>query len=178
MSRARLAATLAALLMSGPAVAGDGQLMAANLGGYTSEPRESLDSFITRVAEVGQFQMDRFNAEVCGQITRKGDVYGIVLQTNGSQILCYSDKANVLPGHELTGMTFHTHPPADADGIMRFTEETKRTAHLTGMGGINAQRVAPGFSGIDYDGGPGYVLEDGSLLFQEGRGTDRVVSTR
>ena len=143
-----------------------------NVGMYESLPGQSLDEFLLTMGGEAAMIGNDLNAEVCGRITVRDEVYYLNLYTNYSQLFCRvaatrSDKQD-------TGLSIHTHPERKGERVY-LTAASRTTAWVVGAQHRNDVRVGTGFSDGDYADGPGYVIESCKLMFQSGRGTERDV---
>lgn len=133
------------------------------------ESASSVDEWIASIAPIAGEYTREHGTEVCGVIARDADGrLGIVLGTTGSPYSCGFSHANVPDGFVSTGETFHTHPKSRG-GKAKLTMVQRRQ--------FGSHRVSEkDFSPADYADGPGYVLTNDYLLFQNGPGSRRVVT--
>lgn len=75
------------------------------IGTFTSQPGESMDQFVTRVAPEAVAYTMKHNVEVCGMIAKEGEGYVLTVKTQNVNNGCTIE----VPVNS-TGMTFHTHP--------------------------------------------------------------------
>ncbi|RTQ81750.1 MULTISPECIES: hypothetical protein [Stenotrophomonas] len=141
---------------------------------YTSEPGEAKEAFLLRIApEVAAWTAEN-QAEACAFVATDGQRWGLKLITLRSQFECVFAYGVVPEGMTTTNETFHSHPPADGGGYITLTEGTKAAAAALGdasLGRVRQLRVENGgeFSERDFKAGPGYLITNGRLLFQNGR---------
>lgn len=62
------------------------------IGTFTSQPGESMDQFVTRVAPEAVAYTDEHNVEVCGAIGQDGPEMTLVLTTDGNAMECKVSK--------------------------------------------------------------------------------------
>jgi len=145
------------------------------VGTYTSEPGEAKEVFLLRIApEVAAWTAEN-QAEACAFVATDGERWGLKLITLRSQFDCVFAYGVAPEGMETTPETFHSHPPADGGGYITLTESTKAAALALGdpsLRRVRQMRVENRgeFSERDFDAGPGYLITNGRLLFQNGRG--------
>ena len=145
-----------------------------------SEPSETKEAFVRRLAIYMQAWTQEHGAEVCGFLATDGERWGVRLTTQKSQAFCFFAAAMVPEGMTATPETIHTHPSAK-NGWLAVNDSTRAAAkaigdYKLGSRGTHWMKVEPGFSGDDYNAGPGYLVVDGRVLHQAGRGTEREVS--
>ncbi|HGM7285111.1 TPA: hypothetical protein ACKP7V_000884 [Stenotrophomonas maltophilia] len=142
---------------------------------HTSEAGETKEAFLLRIApEVAAWTAEN-QAEACAFVATDGQRWGLKLITLRSQFECVFAYGVAPEGMTPTNETFHSHPPADGGGYVTLTEGTKAAAAALGdasLRHIKMMRVENGgeFSKRDFDAGPGYLITNGRLLFQSGRG--------
>lgn len=116
---------------------------------------ESKEAFLVRVGRYMQGWTNRNDVEACGLIAESEGRYAVAVNTQRMRDQCLT--GFVLPGWKHTGENIHSHPRERlARGFRRSTQ-----AH---------------FSDVDYLS-PGYLVANGHLFYQNGVGTDRVVSS-
>lgn len=115
-----------------------------------SQPGETMDAFVERIAPQAVAISNRAGLEVCGAIAEADGVYSIRMVQGGPRA-CTIDFKDVEAGFVSTGQTFHTHPYAPS--------------------------TRSGFTRADY-AAPGYLAEGWTLKHQAGWGTDRFVTRR
>lgn len=140
------------------------------VGEFTSQPGESKDAFVTRVAKPLLAWTVANEMEACGAIAEKDGLYSIILTTQNSQLRC--DAIAVYRGWTFIQETLHSHVQK-----LRITI-TARTAALSKGRNMEGDlfRIQDGYSPADYKAGAGYLVNNGQLLYQHGKGTQRVVA--
>jgi hypothetical protein len=142
---------------------------------HVSVPGEAKEAFLLRVApEVATWTAEN-QAEACAFVATDGQRWGLRLITLRSQFECVFAYGVAPDGMTTTAETFHSHPPADGGGYVTLTEGTKAAADALGdtsLRRVRKLRVENGgeFSERDFNAGPGYLITNGRLLFQSGRG--------
>jgi hypothetical protein len=147
-ARAAMIAILFALL-SMPAFAAD--TTPTFVTSYTSNPGESLDAFAVRIAP-DAFKQSEYG-EICGEFSKAGDTYSIDMYTIKRWQECSYTRVK---GREYIGLTYHTHV------VLGFDQAARNILSN------------PRFSEADY-AHPGYMTSGKKVLFQNGKGTERVV---
>lgn len=140
---------------------------------------ESLESFVLRVAP----ELDSFTRqsghEACGMIaqTPSGNQFGVRLITIKGAMTCSMLRSNVPDGMRAQNVSIHSHPhkrsvfPTAAD-VNYYAENPMVSGRMIKRG--SPEKVGGAyFSQGDYQAGPGYLVAEGRLLYQEGVGTDR-----
>lgn len=152
-------------------------LVRMDMAEYLSEPGESLDAFMLRVAPV----LDQFTAanewEACAAIgkTPEGDRYGFILTSSQAALGCLVYTDSLPEGMVSAGLTLHSHPGTKEvyPGYM-----DRQIMAMRGRKVLQAEmknHARGGFSPEDFDAGPGYLVAGGMVLYQEGRGHIRRV---
>ncbi|HEL4296726.1 TPA: hypothetical protein UM674_000655 [Stenotrophomonas maltophilia] len=118
---------------------------------HTSNPGESMDAFIVRIAPVAVAEAKARRAMVCGVIGQSDSSYSLRLKTDGEPLNCEIVMDDLESGAVSSGQTFHTHK-SDPFGPARFSYD-------------------------DY-AAPGYLAQDNTVMHQRGRGTARIVTGR
>lgn len=67
-----------------------------------SQPGETLDAFVVRIARKAEMESRKANAEVCGAISEQDNRYQVSMQTKGSNIQC-------TVAHSDSDYLIHTH---------------------------------------------------------------------
>ena len=162
-------ATLALALLSAVGVADAGENAVRVTTTTSIAPAASVDDWIISIAPIAEAYTREHGVEVCGVIARAVDGrLGIVLGSTGSPYSCGFSHANVPDGFISTGETFHTHPESHG-GKAKLTMAQRRQ--------FGSHRISEkDFSPADYADGPGYVLTNEYLLYQNGPDTRRVVT--
>lgn len=182
-----LSGLLLAALLTAPAIAHPPLITVQEwlVGTYTSAPGETKAAFLLRVAGVLDEWSRTEHTEACGPIAQYPDGrYVVALTTQRSQIMCVH---SITPpdGATLTGDSIHDHPGATSKsgGVLLNSDDAvaaraagdwakwrcARTRHCW------ADVWPDRFSDDDYNGGTGYLVASGRLLYQHGRGTSVVV---
>lgn len=144
------------------------------------ESEEKLD-FLKRVGRVLHGYTSTTNLEACGVIIeRPGQAEGtegkwvVPLVTQMSHIACAG--VITLPHDgQMTGETIHSHPSLENGRYVVNQADSKFFQGLHGKRVRRGQRMSmnkgPGesFSPTDFAAGPGWLVENGQLLFQSGR---------
>lgn len=158
------------------------------VGDYSSNPGESYDAFVLRVATALAQWTNDTGTEACGPIEQAKDgTYHVQLTTEKAQTACLQSIV-AGPGMTYTGDNIHSHPAAKNGGYtVRLTGHDLAALEALGrMKLVNELRrfnirtlpVEPDtFSPDDYASGPGYLVVKGQLLHQHGKGTSQVIST-
>lgn len=149
-------------------------------GTYTSEAGESKLDFVIRVAKELQKWTDLTSWEACGPIAKTADGYVIQLTTNKAQTLCLRS-TSVPEGSVAIGESIHSHPTSET-GYVTFND-MDRAAHKAVHDWKFADRSIKTvmveqhhFSPDDFKEGAGYLVNQGQLLYQHGKGTEVVVT--
>lgn len=191
MSTCRPLLTLAAValtaLTAGPVAARPPlvKVQAWEVGTYTSNTGETKDAFVLRVAAVLDEWSRTEHTEACGPIAQYPDGrYVVALTTEKAQTMCIQSTAPPA-GAVLTGDTIHNHPePTSRSGMVRLgaddavalraaKDDMWRCARRRSGCWVNVKPYE--FSGADYNGGAGYLVVAGRLLYQHGWRTSAVV---
>jgi len=115
-------------------------------------PGETMDQFVARISARAVATTDQSRVMHCGVIGQAGDRYSIRIGTSGTWKSCLIDLSNTANGFESTGVTFRT--------------------------ATNDQDSKRGFTDEDFKRPRGYIAFGDVVRYQEGRITDRPVSTR
>lgn len=144
-----------------------------------SQVDENLESFVLRVApELDSFTRESGH-EACGMIaqTPNGNQFGIRLITIKGAMTCSMLRSNVPDGMRAMNVSIHSHPykrsvfPTAAD-VNYYAEHPMNSGRMIKRG--KPEKVGGAyFSQGDYQAGPGYLVAEGRLLYQEGVGTER-----
>lgn len=139
-----------------------------------SEPGETHEQFVQRVAVFLNGWTYYNSVEACGVLARNSHGFSVVIGTLDSQVHC--DSVLYLAGYQATGETIHSHPMPDAAGRLVISDRTRLLTGdlLDGRRFVEVQRKQ--FSADDYRAGPGYLVTDGVLLHQRGVGTRQLVA--
>lgn len=183
MHRFRFLAVLALAFLASPVVAHDtapverveiqglGSLDYQHLFTTTSQPGESMDAFVLRIAPRLREFSDAMGFEACGVMATDGERFGAVIGTNRAHAACGSAVEFVPDGMKATGETIHSHRQA---GTYRANENDS-----TLMGGRAGKRFtakdADEFSPQDLHA-PGYLVGQRSVWHQAGRRSVRQIA--
>jgi len=142
---------------------------------YISAAGESKEAFLLRIAPAVSSWTAENQAETCAFVATDGQRWGVKLITIRSQFDCIFAYGVAPTGMETTSETFHSHPPATQGGYIKLTDATRAAAKALGdpsIRGVQTMRVENGgeFSERDFNAGAGYLVTNGHLLFQDGRG--------
>lgn len=114
---------------------------------------ETKTEFVTRVATFIHGWTDKWGFEACGYITTfQGSLY-VVVETNRDTHYCNS--TTMVKGSTYSGETIHSHPSRK-------------------FGASKSRRKSANWSALDYET-PGYLVENGWLFYQNGKGTESVI---
>lgn len=180
---------LAALLMfalSAPAVATQPEVTFDGFVGLpyeqvaveVSEPGESLDGFVLRLAPVLDAFTARTEWEACGVLAQdEAGRYAAVIGSVQASLSCATSTENVPEGFVAMGQSIHSHP---ATPDVRPTPSDEAIQRMHGIRGAAYKAVkkntgSKGFSPVDFQAGPGYLVVAGKVLHQHGLRTTREV---
>lgn len=171
---------LGAFAATAPAVAAPSLTHIAEL---VSEQGEPLEAFVLRIAPV----LDRYTRETgfeaCGMVAQSPDSerFGVRLGSTKGAMTCEMRRSNVPPGMAALRLSIHSHPhkptilPTAAD-VAFYAGNQAANGRMVLRG--RPQRVGGAFfSTGDYASGPGYLVSDGRVLYQEGKGSERDLGT-
>lgn len=79
---------------------------------FTSQPGETMDQFVTRIAPEAKAYTAEHNVEVCGAIGDDNGVMTLVLTTDNDSMECKITKVR----GKFTGFIFHTHTAKGNEG--------------------------------------------------------------
>ncbi|HHA2834344.1 TPA: hypothetical protein ACOFCM_003200 [Stenotrophomonas maltophilia] len=132
-----------------------------------------------RIAPVLDQHTRESGHEVCGMVAQSADAerFGIRLGTTKGAMTCSMSRSNVPDGMHALNVSIHSHPhtrsvlPTAAD-VSFYAENPLSSGRMVKRG--RSERVGGAyFSSGDYAAGPGYLVAEGQLLYQEGKGTER-----
>lgn len=155
------------------------------VGTYASNPGESKQAFVQRVGAVLLDWSNQTGTEACGNIAQRNDGgYVVTLTTEKSHINCLFSVA-VPDGARLIGETIHNHPGTGVGEVKLDANDSTLAAALSDWDVQQCARrkacwvkTEPAdFSGPDYDAGAGYLVTQGTLRYQHGRGTSELIYT-
>lgn len=136
---------------------------------YESLPGEALNAFVTRTGVSMQEWTDERGFEVCGVIEGYLDGFKLAIYTSWSQLSCKAPASTAVVTYGYT----HTHPRA-VRGEIRLHQKTREVEGIP-----RDQQKAPAaghrFSEGDYRQGQGYLVYQGQVFFQNGKGTESTV---
>lgn len=137
------------------------------LGAMDSEPGESVDEFLVRVAQAMDVFTRRTHHEACAVIMSHTteQAWRVRMTTNRSHLSCTMVEFEE-PGFVRWGPDIHSHPRVPG-GIRVNSQDVLRNPSF--KCGQTAIVFDEKFSGRDLDRGPGYLVSRGRLLFQKGR---------
>ncbi|MBV6883194.1 hypothetical protein [Xanthomonas euvesicatoria] len=150
-----------------------------HLAEIVSEPGEGLEAFMLRLAPVLDRHTRESGHEVCGMVAQSADSeqFGVRLGTTKGAMTCSMSRSNVPAGMRALNVSIHSHPhnrsvlPTAAD-VSFYAENPLSSGRMVKRG--RSERVGGAyFSSGDYAAGPGYLVAEGQLLYQEGKGTER-----
>ena len=103
--------------------------------------------------------------------------FGVRLGTTKGAMTCSMSRSNVPAGMRALTVSIHSHPyhrsvfPTSAD-VTFYAENPLSSARMIKRG--RPEKVGGAyFSNGDYTAGPGFLVAEGQVLYQEGRGTER-----
>lgn len=139
-----------------------------------STENETEQQFVVRVAKFIQKWTNKNNAEICGWVQVNAErKYRVNLVTDGSQVFCMLKYSKIDEGFNSTGKYIHSHPNHDKNFIVETTSNTRKANKFYGFE-VNLPEfyvVERGFSKGDYQTS-GWLVDNGSLWYQEGKGTE------
>lgn len=136
-----------------------------DLGVFNSRKGEDKDAFMMRVGKFLNAFTHATEHEACGMLMAREDGTGwrVRVSTNRSQLACASirfDETGMRPTRE----TIHTHPSRT-----RYIHANARDTRLRGFRCGSSVIIAPfDFSDGDYENGPGYLVVDDMVYYQNG----------
>lgn len=173
----RLATMLSFALMASPALAnsngfeGFPGLPYQEVSVDTSEPGETLDAFMLRIAPT----LDAFTAksewEACGAIAQAPDGrYGIVVGSVQAALSCAVSAQNVPAGFVAIGQSLHSHPRTKTIKPTASDLAIQAASNIRGLPykAVEKNPYSQKFSDVDVSSGPGYLVADGRVLHQAG----------
>ncbi|MGX5730923.1 hypothetical protein ACWKWK_10370 [Pseudoxanthomonas beigongshangi] len=167
---------LCALAAMAPAFAAPSLTHVAEL---VSEQGEPLEDFVLRIAPVLDRYTHETGFEACGMVAQSadGERFGVRLGSTKGAMTCEMRRSNVPEGMTALRLSIHSHPhkpvvmPTAADvSFYAGTQASNGRMILRGR----PERVGGAyFSAADYASGPGYLVSEGRVLYQQGKGTER-----
>lgn len=143
-----------------------------------SQPGESLDAFVVRIAPVFDAFTARTEWEACGELAQSEDGrYAVVIGSVQASLSCATSKDNVPVGFTAMGESVHSHPSTPD---VRPTGSDQAIQRMFGIRGLPYKVVeknagSKGFSPVDFEAGPGYLVVSGRVMHQQGLRTTREV---
>lgn len=139
---------------------------------HVSQPGQSLEDFIMRDVGPALNEFTRQSGhEGCGVIGTDGQRFSVRLTTDGVQHGCAINRGDLVEGHRYAGETIHSHPSVTR---LRLTRRDRAWSAHYSMGNPWTSEILnegkSGFSDADYEGGPGWLVVQGRVLRQNGRG--------
>lgn len=157
-------------------LSGYGEIDGANVIDLVSLPGESETAFFIRTGYELLVFTHNTNFEACGRFAiskTEGDpTLAIRLWTNRSHKGCLVTKA-APPGFVAVGEYIHTHPVRSP--VIFNANDVTLTGNRFTIGAKVALNTTD-FSEEDYAGGPGYLVADRKLLYQNGKHRKRLVA--
>lgn len=152
------------------------QAMATRLVTLTSQDGEDKTAFLGRVGRFLTNFTQNNSVEGCAAICRTPDSsrWGVVTYTNQSVLACIV--VTTCPeGMEDTKVAIHSHPNMGSYNLSRADKAFLRARNdaLKNSNVFNVRNYA-GFSHFDKHNGPGYLVEDGHLLYFDGSSTQNL----
>lgn len=149
------------------------------VGEFVSEPGEALGDFILRIAPSLDQHTLASGHEVCGMVAADSERYGVRLGSTKGAMTCSMSRSNVPDGMRALNVSIHSHPhtrsvfPTSAD-VSFYAENPMVSGRMVKRG--RPEKVGGAyFSDGDYAAGPGYLVAEGQVLYQEGKGTERIL---
>ena len=145
---------------------------------FISVRGETLDAFMLRIAPEVQFFTSASGWETCGVVAEGVSGYGVRMVSSRGAMTCEMLKDNVPMGMKALPLTLHTHPaqrsvrptPADAS---YYASNPNVVGRMIKVGRAESVGGAQ-FSSPDYTM-PGYLVAEGKVLHQAGKGSERLV---
>ena len=152
-------------------VPGIGSLSYQRLFEAVSEPGESLDGFVLRIAPRLRAYSDATGYEACGVLATDGERFGVVVGTNHSHIACVNFSVYRPIGMTSYKKTMHSHgvegkfKPNNADITLQGQHMSGRYLRINT---VHGQKLAE-FSDDDFRSGPGYLAApEGRAFYHNG----------
>lgn len=142
----------------------------------TSQPGESEQAFLLRIAPQLRAFSDKTGFEACGVIASDGrGAFGVVLGSSLSHLACVNDHSRVPAGMTDTGETIHSHGRQGAFNMSKADKLLRGIEPGPDLVPVHGQDLGH-FSRADYAGGAGYLATPDGLMYQHGDGTEATVS--
>ncbi|KAF1704968.1 hypothetical protein [Pseudoxanthomonas kaohsiungensis] len=158
-------------------VAGLGSIDYQPLFEAVSEPGETLDAFVIRVAPRLVAYSDTTGFEACGVLASNGDRFGLAVGTNRSHVACASFRNKVPAGMVSTAETVHSHGKGAARlnrNDLRFLGLSEDARSHRMFGTLHGQDRFR-FSERDLAGEAGYLATPHGVVHHNGGGQTRAV---
>lgn len=139
---------------------------------------ESQDQFVLRIAPLLRERTMETGWELCGALAYGEDRHGVILTSSQSSVACVVHKGLVPGGMVATGLSIHSHPgPNSKQNVFNAMDKALAgyTGHTLNTTKTGNKRYLDGFSEQDMRLGPGYLVLEQQVLFQQGPGTVRRV---
>lgn len=144
-----------------------------------SEQGEPLEDFVLRIAPVLDRYTHETGFEACGMVAQSadGERFGVRLGSTKGAMTCEMRRSNVPEGMTALRLSIHSHPHKPV--VMPTAADVSFYAGTQASNGRMIQRGRPErvggafFSVGDYASGPGYLVSEGRVLYQQGKGTER-----
>lgn len=145
---------------------------------FVSQEGESEQEFVLRVAPTLRDLTKATGWEVCGVLAQGEAGMGVVLTSSQATIACVLRPELVPEGMEATARSIHSHPGPNTKDV-GFTDMDHHLAQASGhrltiargQDRGRANQRGGGFSTQDFEMGPGYLVLEREVLYQEGFGT-------
>lgn len=139
---------------------------------------ETIDAFVLRIAPEVQSFTSASGWETCGVVAEGPNGFGVRMVSSRGAMTCEMLTDNVPMGMKSLPLTLHTHPaqrnvrptPADASYYAKNPNVAGRMIKV----GRSESVGGAVFSSPDY-AMPGYLIAEGKVLHQGGRGSERLV---
>lgn len=145
---------------------------------FISARGEDLDAFVLRIASEVQSFTSASGWETCGVIAEGANGYGVRMVSSRGAMTCEMLRDNVPMSMKPLPLTLHTHPaqrnvrptPSDAS---YYASNPNVAGRMIKVGRAESVGGAV-FSSPDYNL-PGYLIAEGKVLHQAGKGSERLV---
>lgn len=154
-------------------IAGLGSLDYQHVFTETSQPGETMDAFVLRIAPKLAEYTAETGFEACGAIASDGERFGVVVGSNGGHTVCVNFHRRVPDGMTSTRQTVHSHTTMKS---YRLTAADTLVVRGMPAGAVQRGGNAERFSDEDF-AAPGYVVTSRTVKHQAGRGTERTIGT-
>lgn len=137
-----------------------------------SQQDETEQEFVLRVAPLLRDRTKETGWELCGVLAQGAGKLGVVLVSSQSTLACVLRPDLVPEGMEATDRSIHSHPGPNSKDV-GFTAMdhalAQHAGHKLTLGQDQPRnRRGGGFSTQDFQVGPGYLVLERQVLFQEG----------